>query len=68
MSKLFSTDFAGRKISLKTDYVAGQADGAILALRRAIWTSGDPVSVSCNLKLSMIPFLFSTSNTALLLP
>jgi len=31
MSKLFSEDFAGRSISLKTDYVAGQADGAILA-------------------------------------
>ena len=31
MSKLFSTDFAGRSISLKADYVAGQADGAILA-------------------------------------
>ncbi|MBM4313098.1 MAG: polyribonucleotide nucleotidyltransferase [Deltaproteobacteria bacterium] len=31
MSKLFSTDFAGRDISLKTDYVAGQADGAVLA-------------------------------------
>ena len=31
MSKLFSTDFAGRNISLKADYVAGQADGAILA-------------------------------------
>ena len=31
MSKLFSTDFAGRSISLKADYVAGQADGAMLA-------------------------------------
>lgn len=31
MSKVFSTDFAGRPISLKADYVAGQADGAILA-------------------------------------
>ena len=31
MSKLFSTDFAGRSISLKADYVAGQADGSILA-------------------------------------
>ena len=37
MSKVFSTDFAGRKISLKTDYVAGQADGAVLA------TYGDTV-------------------------
>jgi polyribonucleotide nucleotidyltransferase len=31
MSKLFSADFAGRSISLKTNYVAGQADGAVLA-------------------------------------
>jgi polyribonucleotide nucleotidyltransferase len=31
MSKVFSTDFAGRSVSLKADYVAGQADGAILA-------------------------------------
>jgi polyribonucleotide nucleotidyltransferase len=31
MSKAFSIDFAGRSISLKTDYVAGQADGAVLA-------------------------------------
>ena len=31
MSKLFSTDFAGRSISLKADYVAGPADGSILA-------------------------------------
>jgi polyribonucleotide nucleotidyltransferase len=31
MSKLSNADFAGRSISLKTDYVAGQADGAILA-------------------------------------
>ncbi|OIP89989.1 MAG: polyribonucleotide nucleotidyltransferase [Syntrophaceae bacterium CG2_30_49_12] len=30
MSKVFSTDFGGRSISLKADYVAGQADGAIL--------------------------------------
>ncbi len=37
MSKLFSTDFAGRSISLKVDYVAGQADGAALA------TYGDTV-------------------------
>ena len=37
MSKLFSADFAGRPISLKTDYVAGQADGAVLA------TYGDTV-------------------------
>jgi polyribonucleotide nucleotidyltransferase len=31
MSKHFSADFAGRSISLKTNYVAGQADGAVLA-------------------------------------
>src|SRR5512145_2436669 len=37
MSDLFSTDFAGRGISLKANYVAGQADGAILA------TYGDTV-------------------------
>lgn len=30
MSNIFSADFAGRNISLKTDYVAGQADGSIL--------------------------------------
>jgi polyribonucleotide nucleotidyltransferase len=30
MSKIFSTEFSGRKISLKTDYLAGQADGAVL--------------------------------------
>ncbi|MCK9362926.1 MAG: polyribonucleotide nucleotidyltransferase [Syntrophales bacterium] len=31
MSKTFSAEFAGRTISLKTDYLAGQADGAVLA-------------------------------------
>ncbi|MFA4916523.1 MAG: polyribonucleotide nucleotidyltransferase [Syntrophales bacterium] len=31
MSKVFSTDFAGRNLSLKAHYLAGQADGAILA-------------------------------------
>ncbi|MDD5711330.1 MAG: polyribonucleotide nucleotidyltransferase [Smithellaceae bacterium] len=31
MTKVFSAEFAGREISLKADYVAGQADGAILA-------------------------------------
>jgi polyribonucleotide nucleotidyltransferase len=31
MSQEFSADFAGRPISLKANYVAGQADGAILA-------------------------------------
>src|SRR5664280_2018359 len=30
MSNIFSVDFAGRNISLKTDYVAGQADGSVL--------------------------------------
>ncbi|MEN6330650.1 MAG: polyribonucleotide nucleotidyltransferase [Smithella sp.] len=30
MSNIFSADFAGRNISLKTDYVAGQADGSVL--------------------------------------
>ncbi|MDI6775644.1 MAG: polyribonucleotide nucleotidyltransferase [Syntrophales bacterium] len=37
MSKVFSTDFGGRSISLKAHYVAGQADGAILV------TYGDTV-------------------------
>ncbi len=37
MSKVFSTEFAGRTISVKTDYVAGQADGAVLV------TYGDTV-------------------------
>jgi polyribonucleotide nucleotidyltransferase len=30
MNNVFSTDFAGRSISLKTNYVAAQADGSIL--------------------------------------
>jgi polyribonucleotide nucleotidyltransferase len=30
MSNIYSVDFAGRNISLKTDYVAAQADGSIL--------------------------------------
>ena len=30
MSNIFSADFAGRNISLKTNYVAGQADGSIM--------------------------------------
>lgn len=30
MSTIFSTDFAGRNLSLKADYVAAQADGAML--------------------------------------
>jgi polyribonucleotide nucleotidyltransferase len=37
MTKVFSADFAGRKVYLKADYMAGQADGAILA------TYGDTV-------------------------
>jgi polyribonucleotide nucleotidyltransferase len=31
MSKIFSAEFSGRTISLKTDYLAGQADGSVLA-------------------------------------
>lgn len=31
MSKVFSAEFSGRPISLKTDYLAAQADGAVLA-------------------------------------
>lgn len=30
MSQIFRTNFAGREISLKTNYVAGQADGSVL--------------------------------------
>jgi len=30
MSEVYSTDFAGRNISLKTNYMAGQASGAVL--------------------------------------
>ncbi len=37
MSKDFSTEIGGRKLSLKADYVAGQADGAVLV------TYGDTV-------------------------
>ena len=37
MSNVFSTDFAGRAISVKANYVAGQADGAVLV------TYGDTV-------------------------
>jgi polyribonucleotide nucleotidyltransferase len=48
MSKLFSTDFAGRSISLKTDYVAGQADGAVLA------TYGDTVVLVTAVSLKTI--------------
>ena len=48
MSKLFSTDFAGRSISLKADYVAGQADGAILA------TYGDTVVLVTAVSLKTI--------------
>ncbi len=48
MSKLFSTDFAGRSISLKADYVAGQADGAVLA------TYGDTVVLVTAVSLKTI--------------
>ncbi|MHB8910610.1 MAG: polyribonucleotide nucleotidyltransferase [Syntrophales bacterium] len=48
MSKLFSTDFAGRNISLKADYVAGQADGAVLA------TYGDTVVLVTAVSLKTI--------------
>jgi len=48
MSKLFSTDFAGRSISLKADYVAGQADGAILA------TYGDTMVLATAVSLKTI--------------
>lgn len=37
MAKCFSEEFAGRNISLRTDYMAGQADGSVLA------TYGDTV-------------------------
>jgi polyribonucleotide nucleotidyltransferase len=37
MGDIFSTDFAGRQISLKVNYVAGQADGAVFV------TYGDSV-------------------------
>ncbi|MDO9530446.1 MAG: polyribonucleotide nucleotidyltransferase [Syntrophales bacterium] len=37
MSKIFSANFAGREISLKSHYMAGQADGALLV------TYGDTV-------------------------
>jgi polyribonucleotide nucleotidyltransferase len=37
MSKVFSTNFAGRNLSLKAQYMAGQADGAVLV------TYGDTV-------------------------
>ncbi|MBN1612900.1 MAG: polyribonucleotide nucleotidyltransferase [Deltaproteobacteria bacterium] len=32
MAKVFNTDFAGRALTLKADYMAAQADGAILAV------------------------------------
>ncbi len=48
MSKLFSADFAGRNISLKADYVAGQADGAVLA------TYGDTVVLVTAVSLKTI--------------
>jgi polyribonucleotide nucleotidyltransferase len=39
MKEVFSTEFGGRTISLKTNYVAAQADGAIFA------TYGDTVAL-----------------------
>jgi polyribonucleotide nucleotidyltransferase len=48
MSKLFNTDFAGRDISLKADYVAGQADGSVLA------TYGDTVVLVTAVSLKTI--------------
>ena len=55
MSELFSTDFAGREISLKTNYMAGQADGAVLV------TYGDTVvlvtAVSLKTKREGLDFL-----------
>lgn len=48
MSREFSTDFAGRTISLKADYVAGQADGAIMA------TYGDTVVLVTAVSLKTI--------------
>jgi polyribonucleotide nucleotidyltransferase len=52
MSKLLDTpykaDFAGRSISLKTNYVAGQADGAVLA------TYGDTVVLVTAVSLKTI--------------
>jgi polyribonucleotide nucleotidyltransferase len=32
MSTIFSAEFAGRNISVKTGYVAGQADGAVMVI------------------------------------
>ncbi len=55
MGDVFSTEFAGRNISLKTNYMAGQADGAILV------TYGDTVvivtAVSLKKKREGIDFL-----------
>ena len=48
MSREFSAEFAGRRISLKADYVAGQADGAILA------TYGDTVVLVTAVSLKTI--------------
>ena len=55
MGDIFSTEFAGRNISLKANYMAGQADGAILV------TYGDTVvivtAVSLKKKREGIDFL-----------
>ncbi|HYA15783.1 MAG TPA: polyribonucleotide nucleotidyltransferase, partial [Syntrophales bacterium] len=39
MNNIFKTDFAGRSISIKTNYMAGQADGSVLV------TYGDTVVI-----------------------
>ena len=55
MSELFKTDFSGREISIKTGYMAGQADGAALV------TYGDTVvlvtAVSLTTKREGIDFV-----------
>src|SRR5512137_606237 len=39
MNNIFSKDFAGRSVSIKTNYMAGQADGSVLV------TYGDTVVI-----------------------
>ncbi len=46
MSDIFSTDFAGRNISVKANYVAGQADGAVFV------TYGDTVVLVTTVSLT----------------
>ncbi|MEI8173217.1 MAG: polyribonucleotide nucleotidyltransferase [Deltaproteobacteria bacterium] len=48
MGDVFSTDFAGRSISLKANYLAGQADGAVLV------TYGDTVVLVTAVSLKQI--------------